>query len=209
MNARLRSGIIVQAGTSTGRTLQDNCALRSSLPETYPWSTITVTQSLRGDSVAGLTRPYCRIVEPYMTSFRGLATYIVPKVDVQVSGTWRSDPGTEIQANYVVSNAIANSGPDPLGRNLSSGNITVNLIPQGTLYSDRRNNIDFRAAKILRFGQTRTQVGIDVYNILNSDTVTAYNLAYVAPTATAGSNWLTPSAIATARFVKFSVQVDF
>jgi hypothetical protein len=209
VNARLRSGIIVQAGTSTGRTLQDNCALRSSLPETYPWSTITVTQSLRGDSVAGLTRPYCRIVEPYMTSFRGLATYVVPKVDVQLSGTWRSDPGTEIQANYVVSNAIANSGPDPLGRNLTSGNITVNLIPQGTLYSDRRNNIDFRAAKILRFGQTRTQIGIDVYNILNSDTVTAYNLAYVAPTATAPSNWLTPSAIATARFVKFSVQVDF
>ncbi len=31
-----------------------------------------------------------------MTSFRGLATYLVPKVDVQVSGTWRSDPGTEI-----------------------------------------------------------------------------------------------------------------
>jgi hypothetical protein len=144
-----------------------------------------------------------------MTSFRGLATYVVPKVDVQLSGTWRSDPGTEIQANYVVSNAIANSGPQPLGRNLSSGNITVNLIPQGTLYSDRRNNIDFRAAKILRFGGTRTQVGVDVYNILNSDTITAYNLAYVAPTATAGSNWLTPSAIATARFVKFSVQVDF
>ena len=69
-----------------------------------------------------------------MTSFRGLATYVVPKVDVQVAATWRSDPGTEIQANYVVTNAIANSGPQPLGRNLSSGNITVNLIPQGTLY---------------------------------------------------------------------------
>ena len=116
----------------------------------------------------------------------------MPKVDVQVSGTWRSDPGTEIQANMVVTSAIANSGPQPLGRNLSSGNITVNLIPQGTLYSDRRNNIDFRVSKILRFGRTRTQVGIDIYNILNSDTITSYNTAYVAPTATAGSNWLTP-----------------
>ena len=209
INARLRDGLTVQAGTSTGRTLQDNCALRSVLPETYPWSTIVVTQSLRGDSVAGLTRPYCRIVEPYMTSFRGLATYLVPKIDVQVSGTWRSDPGTEIQANMVVTNAIANSGPQPLGRNLSSGNITVNLIPQATLYSDRRNNIDFRVSKILRYGRTRTQVGIDIYNILNSDTITSYNTAYVPPTATAGSNWLTPSAIATARYVKFNVQVDF
>jgi hypothetical protein len=209
VNARLRNGMTLQAGTSTGRTLQDNCALRALVPETYPWSTVTITQSLRGDSVAGLTRPYCRIVEPYMTSFRGLVTYIVPKVDVQLSGTWRSDPGTEIQANYVVTNAIANSGPQPLGRNLSSGNITVNLIPQGTLYSDRRNNIDFRAAKILRFRHTRMQLGIDVYNVLNSDTVQTYNLAYVAPTATAQSSWLTPSTIATARFAKVNLQIDF
>ena len=144
-----------------------------------------------------------------MTSVRGLATYTIPRIDLQVSGTWRSDPGTEIQANYTVSNAIANSGPQPLGRNLSSGNITVNLIPQGTVYSDRRNNIDFRAAKIFRFRRMRAQVGIDVYNVLNSDTVQTYNLAYVAPTATAPSNWLTPSTIATARFAKFNLQIDF
>ena len=115
VNARLKA-LTIQGGTSTGRTLRDNCAVRSILPETYPWSTLTVTQSLRGDSVAGLTRPYCRIVEPFQTSFRGLATYIIPKVDVQLSGTWRSDAGNEIQANYVVTSAIANSGPQPLGR---------------------------------------------------------------------------------------------
>ncbi|MEO8258962.1 MAG: carboxypeptidase regulatory-like domain-containing protein [Acidobacteriota bacterium] len=209
VNARLRNGLTIQAGTSTGRTLQDNCAIRSVLPETYPWSTIPVTQSLRGDSVAGLTRPYCRIVEPFLSSFRGLATYVVPKVDLQVSATWRSDPGTELAANYVVNNAIANSGPQPLGRNLSSGNVTVNLIPNATLYSDRRNNIDFRAAKIFRFGRTRTQVGIDIYNVLNSDTVTAYNNSYLGPTATSPSVWLTPTGIATARYMKFNAQIDF
>jgi Carboxypeptidase regulatory-like domain len=206
VNARLRNGLTVQAGTSTGRTLQDNCALRSALPETYAWSTTTVTQSLRGDSTAGLTRPYCRIVEPLLTSFRGLATYSIPKVDVQVSATWRSDPGNELQANYVVNSAIANTGPQPLGRNLAGvTTVTVNLIPNATQYLDRRNNIDFRAAKILRFGRTRTQVGIDVYNITNSDTVTAVNTTY-SPTST---SYLTPNAVATARFVKFNFQIDF
>ncbi len=209
VNARLRNGLTIQGGTSTGRTLQDNCALRSLLPETYPWSTIDVTQSLRGDSVAGLTSPYCRIVTPYQSSVRGLATYTIPKVDIQLAATWRSDPGAEIQANETVTNAIANSGPQPLGRNLSSGNITVNLIPQGTLYGPRINNIDFRVAKVFRFGRTRTQLGVDVYNILNSDTVLTYNLAYVAPTATSPSNWLTPSTIATARYVKVNFQIDF
>jgi hypothetical protein len=209
VNARLRNGLTVQAGTSTGRTLQDNCALRNLLPETYPWSTTIVWQSLRGDSTAGLTRPYCRIETPYQPSLRGLVTYVVPKVDVQVAATWRSDPGAEIQANYTVTSAIAQSGPQPLNRPLSSGNITVNLIPQGTLYGPRINNVDFRAAKILKFGRTRTQVGLDLYNVLNSDTVTTYNLAYVAPTATAPSNWLVPSTIATARFMKVSLQVDF
>jgi hypothetical protein len=211
VNARIRNGLTVQGGTSTGRTLQDNCALRSILPETYPWSNTTVggptignTQSVRGNSTAGLTSPYCRIEEPYLTSFRGLATYVVPKLDIQVSGTWRSDAGPELQANYVVTSAIANSGPQPLGRNLSSGNITVNLIPNGTLYGDRRNNIDLRVAKIFRFGRTRTQVGVDVYNVTNSDYVNTYNNSYVP-----NGSWLVPSTIATARFAKITAQVDF
>jgi hypothetical protein len=205
INARLRQGITLQAGTSTGRTLQDNCALRSALPETYPWSTIVITQALRGDSAAGLTSPYCRIVEPYLTSFRGLATYVIPRIDLQLSATWRSDPGIEELANYTVTNAVANSGPQPLGRNLSSGNITVNLIPRYTLYSDRRNNIDFRIAKIVRFRRMRAQVGLDLYNVLNADSVTTVNNTFVANTP----GWLTPLSVATARFAKINVQIDF
>jgi hypothetical protein len=41
----------------------------------------------------------------------------------------------------------------------NAANVTVNLIQPGTLYGSRRNNLDFRVAKILRYGRTRTQVG--------------------------------------------------
>jgi hypothetical protein len=207
LNARLRNGLTVQGGTSTGRRLQDNCALRAALPETYSWASATAVQTTRvTTSLGGLPNPYCRVIEPFLTSFRGLATYVVPKADVNVSVTWRSDPGPELAANYVVSNAIA---APSLGRNLSSGNVTVNLIEPATLYGARLNNLDMRIAKILRFGSTRAQLGVDVYNLLNTDVVTAYNNAYTAPTATRGSIWLTPTTIQPARYVRLNMQVDF
>ena len=88
-----------------------------------------------------------------------------------------------------------------LGRDLSSGNVTVNLVEPGTLYGARQNNIDVRIAKILRFGRTRAQFGVDVYNLLNTDVVTGYNNGYSpdrrvadarprsSPRATRGSTW--------------------
>jgi hypothetical protein len=212
VNARLRNGLTVQGGTSSGRRLQDNCAVRAVLPETYSWDNTVAVQTTRvttttgSMSTAGLQNYSCRVVEPFQTSFRGLATYTVPRIDVQVSGTWRSDRGNELRADYVVTNAIA---APSLGRNLASGNVTVNLIPRGTLYGERINNVDVRLAKILRFGHARTQFGVDVYNILNNDAVTAYNNGYSAPTATRGSVWLTPTAILPARYARLNMQIDF
>ena len=104
-----------------------------------------------------------------------------------------------------MTSAIANVGPQPLGRNLSSGNVTVNLVAPATLYASRRNNVDFRVAKILRYGRTRTQIGLDIYNLTNTDVVTGYNQTY-SPTST---TWLTPTDILPARYAKISAQFDF
>ena len=202
VNARLRNGLTVQGGTSSGSRSMDNCAVRSALPETYSWQSTQAVQTTRVTTSTGaLANPWCKTDEPFLTSFRGLATYIVPKIDVNVSATWRSDPGPELRADYVVTNAIARPS---LGRDLSSGNVTVNLVEPGTLYGARQNNIDLRIAKILRFGQTRTQVGVDLYNLLNTDVVTQYNNGY-NPTGA----WLTPTAILPARYVRLNLQLDF
>jgi hypothetical protein len=207
VSARLHNGLTAQGGTSTGRRLQDNCAVRAVLPETYTWAQTTAVQTTRVvSSTAGLANPYCRVVEPMRTSFRGLAAYVIPGIDVQVSGTWRSDPGDMLAANYVVTNAIARPS---LGRDLSSGNVTVNLVPPGTLYGARVTNIDLRVAKIVRLGRTRAQFGVDFYNLLNNDVITAYNQNYSAPTATRGSIWLVPTAILPARYARLNMQLDF
>ncbi|PYR51806.1 MAG: hypothetical protein DMF89_04630, partial [Acidobacteria bacterium] len=204
--ARLRSGITAQGGTSTGRRLQDACAVRTALPELGAGPSGGANNSIAGSTngnALSVTNPYCRIVEPYLTSIRGLATYTIPKVGLQVSGTWSSIPGSDLAANYTVTSAIANAGPQPLTRNLSSGNVTVNLVAPATLYAPRRNNLDFRVAKILRYGRTRTQIGVDIYNATNTDVVTTYNQTYTS------TSWLTPTAIQPARYVKIGGQFDF
>jgi hypothetical protein len=209
--ARLRSGLTVQGGTSTGRRFADACDVRAKLPELGSGPTGAANTSIVGLITAvsatnnsSVTNPYCRIVEPYKTDFKGLATYTIPKIAVQVSGTWASVPGDDLGANYTVTSAIANVGPQPLGRNLSSGNVTVNLIPPQTYFAERRNNIDFRIAKIFRYNRTRTQVGVDIYNLTNTDVVTGFNQAFVA-----GGAWLGPTSIQPARYARISAQIDF
>jgi hypothetical protein len=199
--ARLRNGLTVQGGTSTGRRLSDSCALRAVLPE-QGQGTRGSTTSIAGGSPVN---PYCREAEPYLTSIRGLASYTIPRIDVQISGTWRSDPGNDLAANFVANNAyIAANGT--LGRSLSEAtNVTVNLIEPNTFYADRRNNIDLRIAKIFRYGRTRTQIGVDVFNLTNTDVVTGFNETF-SPTST---TWLTPTTIQPARYAKVSAQFDF
>jgi hypothetical protein len=110
-----------------------------------------------------------------------------------------------VAANFVATNAyIAANGT--LGRDLSeSTNVTVNLIEPYTFYAPRRNNIDLRVAKIFRYGRTRTQIGVDIYNLTNTDVVTGFNQTF-SPTST---TWLTPTAIQPARYAKVSAQFDF
>src|SRR4029077_19998870 len=97
--------------------------------------------------------------------------------------TVRSDQGDSLAANWAAPNSVISPS---LGRNLSNNapTATVNLIEPGTLYGDRLNEIDLRFAKILRFGRTRANVGLDIYNIMNRAPVLTYNQAFVLPTAT-------------------------
>jgi len=152
-----------------------------------------------------VTNPYCRYAEPYRTDFRGLATYTIPRADVQVAMTWISVPGEYLEANFVADNAWIAAGPQPLGRPLTGAAVaTVNLIAPYTVFADRRNNIDFRVAKILRFGGRRVQVGMDIFNLMNVDVVTAYNQTFVP-----GGPWLAPTALQPARYARFSMEFDF
>jgi hypothetical protein len=138
-----------------------------------------------------------------MTQVKLLGSYTLPRIDVQVAATLQNIPGQEIQANYNAPNAVV---APLLGRPLAgnAANITLNLLPPVTELSDRVNQLDFRASKIFRFGNKRTQVSFDMFNALNSNVVQTYNSTY-SPTG----SWRIPTAILPARVMKFSAQFDF
>jgi hypothetical protein len=192
VTARMRNGLVLQGGFNSGTNTNDYCDIRSLVPE---W-TVILAQSP--------TNPWCDTSSGWVTRATALGSYTIPKVDVQVSGTLRSDPGGQLAANWTAPNS-ATVGLNRPFAGLGSQTITVNLIEPGTLYGERVNQIDMRFAKILRFGRTRTTVGFDVYNLVNSDAVLTYNQTF-SPTTT---TWLRPNSVLQARFVKFSAQVDF
>jgi hypothetical protein len=201
--ARLPQGLTVQGGTSTGRGVRDNCAVTRALPE--------LLGSSRVDS--------CDVAEAWTTSFRGLASYTIPKVDVLVSASMRSlattpgggvaTNGASLAANYQVPNTVIQSSLGRLPANaLPTGNTTVNLLLPGQLYSlDRINLMDMRFAKIIRLRGKRTDIGIDLYNLFNSNVTTSYQQTYEY--ATNGKAWLTPTGIASPRLARFNVTVNF
>jgi len=202
ISARPKNGLVFQGGFSTGTQRTDYCAVRSASPE----YTVFGAQSP--------TNPWCNTSTGFITRYTGLGSYTVPKIDVLVSGTFRSDQGAPLAANWTITNTnpvwssiLAQLGRTPTGANATS--VTVNIVEPGTLYGDRVNEFDARFAKIVRFGRTRTNIGFDLYNLLNSSAILSYNQAFSPAITTGAAAWLSPSSVLQPRFWKFSVQVDF
>jgi len=201
-NARLGGGVTLQGGTSTGRGVQDRCETVVKIDSPDP----------RG----------CAVTEPWITAVRGLASYTIPKVDVLVSGTFRSlrttipflqannsaTNGASLSANYNVPNTVVQSllGRLPSGSN-ANGTTIVNLVEPAQVYGDRVTQIDMRFAKIFRFGSRRADVGVDLYNLFNTNDPAGYEQTF--DYATQGASWLQPTSIVPPRFVRLNVTLNF
>jgi hypothetical protein len=183
---------MMQGGVSTGRATTDNC-------EVIGNSQGAVFTVLAAPG-AGPSQRACHVQAAFLTQAKFLATYTLPRVDVNVAATVQSTPGPVISANRLYTNAeIAPS----LGRPLSGGaaNATINLLVPGDISGDRVNQLDFRIGKILRFGGRRAMINLDIYNALNANPVMQENASYAV--------WRTPQRIMDARLFKISGQFDF
>ena len=192
VNARLRQGLTLQVGSTTGRSLTDRCATQGLID----------SPDLRD----------CRNANPFQTTVRGLATYTIPKIDVLVSATVRSQPVQARTANMNVPNSqiIAILGFTPTGFT-ATGTQSIGIDDNDhRLWDDaRRNQIDMRFAKVVRFRGTRSDIGVDVTNLTNANYATAWDNTYQLGQASPGGTWGNPTAIYAPRFVRLNLTVSF
>ena len=192
VSARPRNGLTVQGGFSGGYSTSDNCEVRDKVPE------------------IALLNPYCHIETSFLPQYKGIATYIMPKIDVSVSGTFTSKPGIQVSgfgtpvaggafaANYTV--------VERRRRRRSSAGRLSGSAAQHHRQPDRAALDPRRARQRAEHaaGQDRPlrrgaalNVGVDFYNLLNAATPLSYNQAFIPDGA-----WLTPTSVLSARFAK-------
>jgi hypothetical protein len=202
--ARLGDGVFFQGGTSTGRGVNDTCAIE--------------TARFGRPMVIVDGQPTCDFAEPWLTQARALATYTVPKIDVLVSAIFRSQPNAQPAATAVATNGgsrVATYQMTPAqylaatGVALRAGlaQQAVNLLAPGAVYGDRITAMDLRVGKLMRFGAKRLNVGLDLYNLFNANTPTAYETVF--DVATVGARWLRPTTVLSPRATRINVQFDF
>src|SRR5262245_21538633 len=215
-------GFTIQGGTSSGNVVEDSCGVVKNHPEYYIFGPWGGTGGFLDTFLGGLgqwPQAFCHRESGWQTNLKGLATYNVPRVDVLISGTFRSLPyaGNEfpsVKSQSLGGQVLAFNIPGAfnqtsLNRPFGSGNVIefLNLVKPGALYGDRLNAVDLRFGKILKYGTTKSQITLDVYNLFNSNTTEVYQRSYSAPGPT--SAYLNPLSIMSARVFKIPAQIDF
>ena len=196
VNARLQNGLLFQGGTGTGRRLLDDCDLVSKAPEMLHTFVGNPTTSF---VFAARPLERCRENFGWRTRVQGLAAYTIPRIDVQVSGTFQNLPGAELTASN--NTAVATT---TLGRPfaLNAPFRAFNIVRSGDVFIERLNQIDLRVGKLFRMAGTRTAINFDFYNVMNSNSV-------ISEVNTFGAGWRRPTSILQPRLFKMNLQFDW
>jgi len=205
LNLRLPKALL-QGGVNSGREMYDFCGVVSQVPEIL----------ISGSTKTPTDR--CHQQQPWLSQVKLLGSYQLPwalSVAATYQNAWNStsvvpnilpgQPRMGIQANFVATNAVI---APSLGRNLSAGanaNATISVVTPGTLWGDRVQQLDVRLSRTFKTGRASIKGMVDLYNLMNANTITSLNYAY----GTTGAAWLTPLAILPARLMKLGVQIDY
>jgi hypothetical protein len=128
----------------------------------------------------------------------------------KISGPGYGDTGSPVGTNWLIGRTTrypANCpAPCPAGAlvapTLNVASLTVPLVPPGTEFLPRLNQLDLSVAKSLNVGAVRVQGQIDVFNVFNESTILGYRSTNFATAA-----YLQPSTVLQARMVRLGMQL--
>jgi hypothetical protein len=177
----------------------------------YGWVENGIEAAL-GGGPHPLSSPYCHVGAPWSRTAQVKISGIFSlPYGFEVAGVFQNLPGHEVLTSLAANAcgvttclAYTDAQVSPaLGRNLSTGAVVIPIVPPHTMFEDRLTQLDLRVTKALEFGSDwRVKAHVDLYNVLNSNTVTGVNSVY-------GPQYLTVQQIMTGRFARLGVQIDF
>jgi hypothetical protein len=211
-------GLRLNGGTSSGYSNLNTCYAQLDNPD---------VRGRDGDYSGG-----CDSRSPWNTRINGTASYTIPWVDVLASGVFQGfrgvsrsvnvqdvhksqvlwEPGSVSRLNDPCTGAVAAEGLGCFGLTRNAATQDINVLMDNELFGERIMLFDLKLAKNIRFAGRRLTIGVDVFNVLNSDAVTAYNNNYELPENLAEGEenpWGTPTGLVSPRFAQFSLQFNF
>jgi hypothetical protein len=205
--ARLPRAGTLNAGWSVGNTIQNTAISANGGLVNNASSNCFIVDN--PEQLTSEVTP-CDVSTPYQHRFRMNGSFELPWQGVIVAGVYQDLPGPLVVANRVYTSAEINSQPSGgLGRPLRTATRTIDILEPFSMFGDRLRQLDLRASKLFRVGETRFQFNADLYNVLNGSTATFIRNTYTPPGAVTATPWLQPTQVQDGRFWKFSVQYDF
>jgi hypothetical protein len=199
LNSRLQNGLFAMGGFSTGRTSTNNCDVIAKLPEVA----YERNNFFSPNFFTTIPTQFCKQDGVFLTQVKAQAGYTLPKIDVQLAGTYQDLPGVNVEARL-----NAPFLPNVGGLQAIPGLNGYHIIEPGTENGGRLHQLDLKISKLIKAGRTRTLVGLDIYNTFNVDTITGQDNGYT-PVPGGQAVWQVPNLILQARFIKISAQFDF
>ena len=211
-------GLRLNGGTSSGYSSLNTCYAQLDNPD---------SRGRDGDYRGG-----CDAVNPWNTRINGTVAYVIPWIDVLTSGVFQGfrgvsrsanvqdvhksqvawEPGSVSRLSRPCTGAVAVEGTGCFGVDGTTATQDINVLMPNEVFGERIMLFDLKLAKNIRLGARRVTIGVDVFNVFNSDAITGYNNNYILPENLAPGEenpWGTPTALVSPRFAQFSLQVNF
>lgn len=113
---------------------------------------------------------------------------------VSASMVFQSLPGAPRTISYIVTRTVVPT--------LTLSSVTETLNTPGTLYYPRLNQLDLKFSKAIKYGMTKIEPQIGIFNALNAATILSQNNTF-------GPSLNQVQQILDGRVVRFGVQIDF